>query len=60
LSSQSTSTAVVTESRSANLGTVVAEIHVDNEDTIVVSNMESQSDEDDDGEHGQHGSSLNQ
>lgn len=48
------------ESRSTNLGSVVAEIHVDNEDTIVVTHMESQSDEDGDGDHGQHGSSFNQ
>ena len=58
--SQTTSTAGAIEARSANSGSVVAEIHVSNEDTIIVSNMESMSEEDANGEHGQQGSSLNQ
>jgi len=58
--SQTTSTAEGIKARSANSGSVVAEIHVSNEDTIVVTNMESLSEEDCDGEHGQQGSSLNQ
>jgi len=33
---------------------------VSNEDTIIVTNMESLSERDGDGEHGQQGSSLNQ
>jgi len=60
LQSQPTLVSGDIESRSANLGSVVAEIHVDNEDTIVVTHIESQSDEDGDGEHRQHGSSFNQ
>ena len=48
------------KARSANSGSVVAEIHVNNEDTIVVTNMESLPEEDSDGEHGQQGCSLNQ
>ena len=53
-------TADFAETQSANVGSVVAEIHVDNEDTIVVTNMESQSDEDGDGEEEQHGPLFNQ
>ena len=64
-SSRTTSTAEGVVTRSANTGSVVAEIHVDNEDTIVVSNMDAESDaefddDDGDGERGQHGSTLNQ
>jgi len=50
--SQTTSTAEGIKARSANSGSVVAEIHVSNEDTIVVTNMESVSEKDGDGEHG--------
>jgi len=57
---QTSSTAGGIEARSANSGSVVAEIHVSNEDTIIVTNMESLSERDGDGEHGQQGSSLNQ
>jgi len=58
--SQTTSTAGGIKARSANPGSVVAEINASNEDTIVVTNMESLSEEDCDGEHGRQGSSLNQ
>jgi len=60
LPSQTTLAARDIETQSANVGSVVAEIHVDNEDTIVVTNMESQSDEDGDGEEEQHGPLFNQ
>jgi len=56
---QTTSTAGGIEARSANSGSVVAEIHISNEDTIIVTDTESLSEGDGD-EHGQQGSSSNQ